>query len=269
MFLSPPQRIIKHNYVGRLLLAVPVALYFLILWIISMDEPVPMLAWGAGAIAVALYVWAWFAIAKNQISIHAEGVQQDTPFSSRAIRWEDVSETRYRRVPVANQVGAHFGLLGYLIVAFANRGNSGGAGAQETLTVIASDGTKVKVTSNYRASEFAVGDVFRAVNPRLLDDARRRVKQGDTVMFGNLGVSAVGVAWKGKAPVSYGDITSIDVEGTNLKVKQQGKWMAPVSVAAQKVPNVFVAVDLMKELKYGPNRAPAAAAFSAGAPIGL
>ena len=253
MFLSPPQRVVKHSLVGRILLFIPVTLYLVILGIMSLDpEPVPMLAWIIGAVALALTVWGCLAIGKNKISIHAEGVHQEGPFGSRAVRWADVTETRYRRTPAMN-AGAHFGLLGWLIYALATRGNTGGGG-QESLTVISSDGAKVKISSNYKAVEFAIGDVHRAVNPRLLEEARRRAQRGETVTFGNLGVSAAGVTWKGKAPVSYADIESMDVEGSNLKVKQQGKWMALVSVPAQKVPNVFVALDLMKEFKYGPNK---------------
>jgi hypothetical protein len=253
MFLSPPQRVVKHTLVGRILLCIPVTIYFLVLGILSLDpEPVPTLAWVIGGVALALTVWGCIAIGKNQVSIHSEGVQQDGPFGSRAIRWEDVTETRYRRTQSVN-TGAHFGLLGWLIYALASRGNAGDGG-QESLTVISSDGAKVKLTSNYKGVEFAIGDVHRAVNMRLLEDARRRVRQGETVVFGNVGVSSAGVSWKGKAPISYAEIVSIELEAGNLKVKQQGKWIAPVSVAAQKVPNVFVALDLMKELKYGPNQ---------------
>lgn len=253
MFLSPPQRVVKHSLVGRILLCLPVTIYFVILGVISLDpEPVPMLAWIIGAAALALTVWGCIAIGKNQVSVHTDGVQQDGPFGSQGIRWQDVTETRYRRTPAVN-AGAHFGLLGWLIYSLVSRGNTGDGG-QESLAVVSSDGAKVKISSNYKGAEFAIGDVFRAVNPRLLEDARRRVRQGDTVKFGDVGISSAGVSWKGKPPVPYAEITSLELEGPNLKVKQQGKWMAPVSVAAQKVPNVFVALDLMKELKYGANQ---------------
>jgi len=249
MFISPAQRVTKHTLTGRILLFLPVALYFTIVWIASLDGNLGTAWWVAGAIVVGVYIWACVMIGKNRISIHAEGIEQQGAFSARSLRWEDVTETRYKRVPVNN--AAHFGLIGIAVVAIMNRRGSGTGGANEQLKVLAADGTKISLSSNYKDVGLAILDVRKAVDPRLLEQARRRVKEGDTVRFGNLAISGVGVAWKNKTPIPFSAITAAEIGGANFRVKQEGKWLDAISVSAVKVPNVFVAIDLIDELKHG------------------
>jgi hypothetical protein len=251
MFVSPAQRVIKHNLTGRILLFLPVGIFLAILGVIAVDGHIETVWWIAATIIVALYVWACVAIKRNSVSIHAEGIRQEGAMSVREIRWEDVTETHYKRVPVTNQAAAHFGLIGMAIAMFANRNSSGGGGGSETIKVIGTDGSVVHISSNYRDSSLALADVRRAVEPRLLEHARRRVKEGDTVQFGRLGVSQAGVSWKGKPPIPFNAIEKVEIGGANFRIKQQGKWLDAISVSTTKVPNVFVAIDLIEELKHG------------------
>jgi len=53
---------------------------------------------------------------------------------------------------------------------------------------------------------------------------KARLQRGETVLFGPVGLSATAITWKGKTiPVSQ--ITQAEIVGTNLRLKQQGKWL--------------------------------------------
>jgi len=76
---------------------------------------------------------------------------------------------------------------------------------------------------------------------------KARLQRGETVLFGPVGLSATAITWKGKTiPVSQ--ITRAEIVGTILRVKQQGKWLAALSVRSDKVPNALVFLDVLESL---------------------
>jgi len=250
MFISPAERTFKHNLTGRIGLCVPALIFLTILGIISVDQKVAALWWAAAAGAIALTVWGCALLGKNRVEIHAEGMLQQGPFSAREIAWQDVTETRFKQNPLANSAAVHFGLIGAVIAAVASSRTTSSGGTVE-MKVASADGTRISLSSNYRDVAAAIREVLRRVNPRLLQEARRRVRQGDTVQFGNLSLNVTGVIWKSKPPIPYGDITKAVITGTHLRVKQQGKWLDPIAVRTEKIPNVFVALDLIEEMQSG------------------
>jgi len=68
-------------------------------------------------VCVALTVFAFIAIGKIEVRGHDEGLVRASLFGVREIPWNDVTEYRYRQVPV--NYAAHFGLVGSLLMIFA------------------------------------------------------------------------------------------------------------------------------------------------------
>ena len=93
----------------------------------------------------------------------------------------------------------------------------------------------------------AIGMILERILPPMVKAVKARLQRGETVLFGPVGLSATAITWKGKTiPVSQ--ITRAEIVGTNLRVKQQGKWLATLSVRSDKVPNVLVFLDVLESL---------------------
>jgi hypothetical protein len=84
------------------------------------------------------------------------------------------------------------------------------------------------------------------VNPPYLVSARTDLQQGKEVFFGDLVLTSSGIRFK-KKEVAYKDIESAKISGRDFRVKQSGKWLDAVAVPSQKIPNIFVAIDLIEE----------------------
>lgn len=265
MFVSPPERTFHQNLTWRLLALFPA----LVAWGIALGlyadankvEPISAVI---AAVLTALTVWVWIAAAKAQLSIHSEGVQIQGTLSFKEMRWEEISETRFHHLPAGQQAAVHFGLLGYLIARVASRGSTGSM----NLFLKSGDGRKLNITSTWREVPDAIRMVLRKVNPRIKEDIRRRVRNGETVMFGKVGLSQQGVVWKDKPPIPFATLAKCRIDGVNLRIKTDGKWLDNIAVATSKVPDVFVFLDLVDELKSGGEAAdvdPVARATGVGA----
>jgi hypothetical protein len=53
--------------------------------------------------------------------------------------------------------------------------------------------------------------------------------------------------WKGKDPIPYDKIVKTRIDGANLGIKAEGKWLDNISVNTKKVPNVFVLLDMIEQ----------------------
>jgi len=182
----------------------------------------------------------WVVLGKSALIINDSGVRRESMFGQQEITWDQITETRYRVIPV--NVYAHFGLIGALIAMSSKSGR-----ARLTLELIGRDGKKLKVTSNFRNADEAIGIILGRLMPPRVQDVKTRLQRGETVQFGGLGLTATAVSWKGTfIPVS--EITKAQLVRSNLQVNRSGKWLSAISVRSDKVPDVLVFLEVLESL---------------------
>jgi hypothetical protein len=216
------------------------------LWAAASDAPATAshgtLTW-ISIFLIAGLALLWIALGKSTLIINDAGVRCESLFGQQEMAWTQITETRYRVVPI--NVYAHFGLLGALI-AMASKSSKSGR-AHLALTLLSGDGKKLKVTSNYRHADEAIGIILERILPAKVQNVKARVQRGETVNFGGVGLSATTVTWKNNSiPVS--EITKAELAGSNLQIKRQGKWTSAVSVRSDKVPDVLVFLEVLESL---------------------
>jgi hypothetical protein len=182
----------------------------------------------------------WVVLGKSALILNDAGVRKESVLGQQEIAWSQIVETRYRVVPV--NVYAHFGLIGALLAMSSKSG-----GAQLTLELIGHDRRNLKVTSNFRNADEAIGIILSRILPPMVQNTKARVQRGETVRFGGLGLSATTITWKG-ASIPVSQITRAELVRTNLQIKQQGKWRNAVSVRSDKVPDVLVFLETLESL---------------------
>jgi len=248
VIISPPEQTYRQNLTLRLAAFLVPAIAWTIVGIIALDEPeVPATAVGIAILLTILWVVLWVAVGKAEVTIHTEGIRRVTVLGVQEMVWQDIVETRFSQVPVSHAAAAHFGLLGYLIAA----ASPGAASGQRRLALQTADGHKLKLSENWRDVENAIRTVLQRVNPRLRQEMQKQIQNNMTVKFGNVSLSQEGVIWKNKEPIPFHRIVKCKVEGANLRIKEEGKWLDNISVNTGKVPNVFVLMDLIDSLRAG------------------
>ena len=241
MFPSPAERSFKDTLTWRIAAALPF-LGFLAWGIYSYRdtqsfEPVP---WSFVGITGLLFAYACLWAAARRITFHTEGISYKSLMSDVDLPWTDIRETRYSQQQL--NVGMHFGLIGMLVTAAASKGNNQ---MLRTLRIVGQ--RTIVLNSNIRDVEEAMQLVFQKVNPKIKEQAERMLNSGGTVSFGNVALSTQGVIWKGKQPIPYSAIAKSRIDGPNVKIKSEGKWLNDISVNAKKIPNVFVLLDMIEE----------------------
>lgn len=181
------------------------------------------------------YAWWW---TKTRVTLHEEGISYQSPFREKDLRWDEITETRYGQQPI--NAGAHFGLLGWLIASMAGGSNK----MNRSFELIGPQ--KIAINSNIRDVEEVVRLSLAAVNPRLRQDAERILNSGGTVLFGKISLSPTGVIWKSKEPIPYAALVKCKIDGAMLRIKAEGKLLDNIAVAAKKVPNIFILLDLIE-----------------------
>jgi hypothetical protein len=182
----------------------------------------------------------WIALGKSALVINDSGVRRESVLGQQEIAWQQIIETRYKVVPI--NVYAHFGLIGALLALSSKSGR-----AHLTLELVSADRKKLKVTSNFRNANEAIGIILGRVLPPMVQNVKVRLQHGETVQFGGIGLSATAVNWKGSSvPVS--EITKAELVRSNLQIKRQGKWLSAISVRSDKVPNVLVFLEVLESL---------------------
>lgn len=238
MFMSPARNTFRYTYNWFILSALVFT---------------PMLVWAAyeysqsrrlepgvaflTALFGVLFAYAWWWT-KTRVTIHDEGVSYKSPFKEKELRWDEVTETRYGQQPI--NVGAHFGLIGWLIAAAARSNNK----VNRSFELIGPQ--KITINSNIRDVEEVVRLSLAAVNPRLRQDAERILNSGGTVGFGRISLSPTGVIWKSNEPIPYAALVKCKIDGAMLRIKAEGKWLDNIAVSAKKVPNIFILLDLIE-----------------------
>jgi len=230
-------------YTVRILLSFVVLGLLAGLWATQDDpriEAHPTLLWISIALGFAT-VALWFVLGKSTLILSESGVRRESLFGQQEMAWSQVAETRYQVIPI--NVYAHFGLIGALIAMSSKKSGR----AQLSLELINHDRQKLKITSNYRNADEAIGLILARLMPPMVQSVKGRVQRGETVQFGGVGLSATAVTWKGESlPVS--EITKAELAGANLQIKRQGKWLSAVSVRSNKVPDVLVFLEVLESL---------------------
>ncbi len=200
----------------------------------------PTLLWVSVALGVVC-VGLWIVLGKSVLILNDSGVRRESLFGQQEMTWSQIAETRYQVVPI--NVYAHFGLIGALIAMSSKKSSR----AQLTLELIGQDRTKLKVTSNYRNADEAIGIILSRIMPAMVQNVKSRVQRGETVQFDGIGLSATAVTWKGTSiPVT--EITKAELNGANLQIKRTGKWLSAVSVRSNKVRDVLVFLEVLESL---------------------
>lgn len=210
----------------------------------SQDDPRsashPTLFWVSIGLVIAAFLFC-LALSKCALVINDSGIRRESVFSQQEMPWSQVAETRYQVVPI--NVYMHFGLIGALIAMSSRKSGR----AYLTLTLIDQDRKKLKITSNYRNADEAIGIILSRLMPAMVQRVKSRVQRGENVQFGGLGLSATAVTWKGNSiPVS--EIIKAELAGTSLQIKRSGKWLSAVNVKSNKVPDVLVFLEVLESL---------------------
>jgi hypothetical protein len=253
VFYSPKEFTSKHSLQWRLLSLLPIAVFGLIAWAMSgnaKDKEAFLWMLELTAFFATVAVLTWVFVSKIEVAFHQEGIARSSMFGSVEIPWNEIQETRYSQTPINYAV--HFGLIGLLMMAAAQRRSGDSASMQRNLKIVGLNGKSITISFNFRDAEDAMRLVLNRVDPPMLEKVLSRIKNGETVAFGNIALNSVGVVWKSKEPIPYASLIKCKIEGTNLGVKAQGKWLNNVSVNLKKVPNVFVFLKAAEQMRTGP-----------------
>jgi hypothetical protein len=238
------ERKFGQTYAIRILLTLLLFGPLLLAWVV-VDKPNPSghpVLSGISVVVVVCYIVLWVTISKAVLTITDQGVRRESILGVQEIPWSQINETRYLVRPI--RIGAHFGLIGALVSAASSKS----ASANLVLTLIASDGKRLRVTSNFQRAKEAIGIIFGRVLPQMVAAARAKVQRGETVAFGQLVLSATNVTWKGGPPIPVSEISGAEIVGSNLRLKRTGKWFSAVSVRSDKIPNVLVFLEVLESV---------------------
>jgi hypothetical protein len=260
MFATAPVLVLKRTMVIRLVLCLFVLpLVLLSLWgaYAALQEPADTTgAAMAGVLAVGLGAFFWFFFSREMgrsTRVYEDGIEQVRGSNTTELRWTDVTEVWFQAVKV--QAGGLIGLaVGAAMEAAAKKKGKplDTRGTSITVRVIGRGGEKVVITSNDTGVLEAFEIIRSRVNPRLVEDVKRRVQNGQTVAFGNISISLRGIANGKKEPVSFSEIEKFVIDAGRLRLKKKGAWLDAIAVPVQKIPNVFVLTEVYVQLAAGP-----------------
>jgi hypothetical protein len=250
MIISPPSAVYRQTLANRVAVCVLMTFPVVILAIIGLagDEPqlVPLTIM---ALILGATIWMCIAIGRTQISIHAEGIRRTSFSGAKEIEWKDVAEYRYRLVPIQT-VG---GLIGVAIMAAAAR--RGSRGMNMFFKLIANDGRKIQVSSNFKNAEEAIGRILGQIHPAMQKKVNAQLDQG-AAKFGDVTLSRLTIQWKNKPPVVLSEVTKAEIKGTKLSIRKKDKVFDAISAPAQNIPNVLLLLETLDTLGLAKNQAP-------------
>jgi hypothetical protein len=156
-------------------------------------------------------LWLWLAIGRMQLTIDDASVWKRGLLGSETkLKFDEIAEYRYSVYEVR--------------------------GAEQLIvTLIAKDGRKIKISSNWRNAWDAAQKLIEPVEARLKDPRFDPIRlENDAIIY------------KDKR-VPYGEIDEAKIVGTALRVSKKGKLLAPISLNMQKIPNLFLLLDQLRE----------------------
>jgi len=251
VILSPPRETFRQTYTPRVALAVLLLGAAFIVWLIaSQASSNPQIAYAVAGALVVLTVVFWIMIGKTVLTVHDEGVRRVSVFGTKELEWHQVREYRYRVVPV--QVG---GLIGYMVVAAAQRRGGRAATTNLYLTLVGEDGRKIAVSSFFKNAYDAVGMILGALHQAMRPKVDAGVASTGAI-FGPLRLTARELQWKQKDPVPLGELMNAEIAGQTLRIRKKGKMLSLVAVRSDKVPNVLLLLETMEKLGVGASGVP-------------
>jgi hypothetical protein len=246
MFMSPPEATYREMLTGRVaVLLLVIVVVFMVLVVADFDmKNLGPGSWITIAITGALYAYFWQWSAKRQLTIHPEGVSFSGLHSSKDLRWEEISETRYFQI--MNPAYTQLGLIGILMASYSSKG-----GKQGSLDIYGTDGKKkFTIGTSLKNGEAARRQVLARVNPRLKADLARRLGGGEPIAFGLVILSRQGIGFKNKPEVPFAE-AEIKFNGMRLRVKRKGKFLDAFGAPARKIPNVFILLEMADDIQRG------------------
>jgi hypothetical protein len=250
MFFTPPEKTYSYSTGCKIIAWMPlVAATLLAVSTVMPDwqklkQPEWMIPWIVSA-ALSVFLWLFFSLFR--VGIHSEGMACSGLFGTREIRWEQVKETRYSQT--LDSTGDPFSIIG--IAAFVAARLKTDSRATQNLKIISQDGTRIRLNKYLQDHRELMRKALWRVNPRLLNEMRAYVSQGMPAEFGKLQLSQEGVRWGRKGPLPYTHVAMAGIVGPDFCIQAAGKSMHFLSVRASRIPNLFVAVDLIDEFRSG------------------
>jgi hypothetical protein len=241
--LSFGERTYRQNSAWRAALALLIFLPIAIAWSVLDDSTPtanPILMWITAG-ASLLFIAACVAIGKTVLTITEQGVRRESVFGRQEVFWSQVKETRYVERPI--RLGAHFGLIGMIMTAATKSANR----SKLVLTIISSEGTRLKVTSNFRQAREAANAILAKILPTMIASSRSRLQGGEILRFGSITLTLTDLAWKSLPGVPLTELEKAEIASGSLRVKRTGKWTNFISISSDKIPNVFVLLELLDE----------------------
>lgn len=194
-----------------------------------------------GSVMVIGSVVLWMALGKSRITLHSDGATRTTMFGSTEMRWDEVTDYRYRSIPVS--AGGHGGLIGALVLGALAKNNTGAA--NQWFKLQTRDGRSLAITTNWRDVDAAIEFAVERVHAHGAADLIARLASGTPVELGPISLTADAIA-SGNKSVPFSEVKSVVLGGGRLAVKKNGKMLAAFSVASSKVPNVFALLDALR-----------------------
>jgi hypothetical protein len=113
------------------------------------------------------------------------------------------------------------------------------------------DGAQFTFTDALGKVERLGETIQRETFPYLLDRAATLYNEGQTVAFGKISISKVGVS-NGQELLPWGDVKGIKLDNGVINISKQGRWLAWKSVSVAATPNVFVFLEMVRRITSTP-----------------
>ncbi len=109
------------------------------------------------------------------------------------------------------------------------------------------DGRRVRLTRTLADLDALVERVKRGAFPGLLEACRQQFNEGQTLAFGPLRLTPEGVQ-AGRKAIQWKDVQAVEVRDGRLVISARPPETTRLRVAAGRVPNVDVCVQLVRHL---------------------
>jgi uncharacterized protein DUF6585 len=241
--LSFAERRYRKSYNIRVAIAALTFSLLYLLWFVAGEPelaPHTMFFWTCVTAAV-IYAAIFVVIEQTVLTVSDQGIRHESIFAAEEIRWEEVSETRYRARPSKPRMP--MGLFAYIVAVIRKPRR-----VKLRLIVQTSDGRQIKITTSYRHAREAISIILGQILPRMTASVRARVESGQTVTFGQLTLSGTAATWKSRTPIPLADITRAEIVGRNLQLKCSGRWTSALKVRSDSIPNVLVFLEVLEAI---------------------
>jgi hypothetical protein len=119
-------------------------------------------------------------------------------------------------------------------------------------TIKRQDGVCAKLTEFYEGIDALGETIAREVGRVQLPRAMEAIRHGQTVLFGDLALSAGGIACPRRGTVPWADVERVQVNRGYVSLRRAGKWLAWSSKPASQIPNLTVFLTLAELLARRP-----------------